>query len=42
MNDGMRSVLGRVTSNEILSTDRTALMAEIRDAVREQATVLRC
>lgn len=40
MNDGMRSVLGRVTSNEILSTDRTALMAEIRDAVREQATVL--
>ena len=29
-----------VTSNEILSTDRTALMAEIRDAVREQATVL--
>ena len=40
MNDGMRSVLGRVTSNEILSTDRTALMAEIRDAVLEQATVL--
>ena len=40
LNDGMREVLGRVDSNTILSEDRAALMNEIRDQVRGQASAL--
>lgn len=40
LNDGMREVLGKVDSNTILSKDRAALMAQIRDEVRSQASAL--
>ena len=40
LNDGMREVLGKVSSNNILSEDRAALMNEIRDQVRGQASAL--
>lgn len=40
LNDGMREVLGKVNSGTILSTDRVALMNQIRDEVRPQASAL--
>ena len=40
LNAGLREVLGSVRSADVLSPERTVLMARIRDSVREQALKL--
>ena len=40
LEDGLREVLGSVTSNDILSTDRAALMLRIRDSARARAAAV--